>query len=74
MHDMSPVPLEERKQRFNNFIEQRVARGFKVISRSDTTAELHKPPTFPRVLTRSLTVFADVDDYGRIWVRKVEGD
>ncbi len=62
--------LEQRRARIERFIARRIKEGFKVVSRSDVTAELVKPAGFPAFLRKEKTLYVDIDEQGRLWVRK----
>ncbi|HZQ09008.1 MAG TPA: hypothetical protein VFD70_20695 [Anaerolineae bacterium] len=64
------LSLEERKQVFERFLERYAKRGFQIISRSPISAELYKPAGFPAWLFKEQTLYVDIDEQGRIYVRK----
>lgn len=61
---------DERQHILEKFIEKYLARGYRLISHSPTTAELFKPEAFPAFLNKEQNLFVDIDEYGRIFVRK----
>lgn len=64
------LSLDERQHILERFIEKYLARGYRVISHSPTTAELLKPESFPAFLNKEQNLFVDIDEFGRIFVRK----
>lgn len=60
----------ERQEALTRFIGKYVKRGFQIVSRSPTTAELFKPARFPVWLFPEQTYFLDIDVDGAIYVRK----
>ena len=65
------MSLEERQAAFELFLKKYLARGFEQVSRTPTTAELHKPARFPQWWFKEQTLFTDIDEDGTIYVRKV---
>lgn len=62
--------LEDQKLLLDEFLKRYLARGFKIISRSPTTAELFRPHGSIPWLQNEKTLFVDLDDRGRIYIRK----
>lgn len=68
---MIPAKLsqDERKEALTKFLDKYYRRGFQLVSRSPTTAELYKPARFPGWLFREETRYIDIDETGVIYVR-----
>jgi hypothetical protein len=64
------LSLDEREEALTRFLEKYARRGFKVVSRTATTAELFKPARFPEWLFPEQTRYVDIDEIGRIYVSK----
>jgi hypothetical protein len=69
---MYPATLspDERKEALSRFLARYLQRGYQVVSRSPTTAEIHKPASFPEWLFKEETCFVDIDEKGLIYIRK----
>lgn len=65
---MSP---EERDAALDRFLEKYKKRGFTCVSRTATSAELHKPARFPRWLFPEQNRIVVIDEDGSIYVEKV---
>lgn len=68
--DPAAVSPSERQDALSRFLERYLKRGYKIVSRSPTTAELCKPARFPEWLFREKTLYIDIQDSGWIYVRK----
>ena len=70
---MEPAGLSptERQDALTRFLERYIKRGYTIVSRSPTTAELYKPARFPAFLFREQTLYIDIEKTGSIYVRKV---
>ncbi len=68
--DPAQLSLKERQSAFERFLERYAKRGFQIISRSPISAELYKPAGFPTWLFKEQTLYADIDEQGRIYVRR----
>ena len=70
---MVPAELShnERKEALSKFLEKYYKRGFQLVSRTETTAELFKPARFPGWLFREETRYVDIDELGVIYVRSM---
>lgn len=64
------IPIEDRSNALAWYVERCIKKGFAVVSRSDVSAELHKPAGFPALLRPAQTRYVIVDDFGCITVRK----
>lgn len=64
-------PVEDRRAALEWYIDRRRKKGFKVVSQTDITAELYKPPQFPEFLRKEQTIFVNVDEHAVVWVRRV---
>lgn len=67
----SALPLDRRSTILENIVTKYYSRGFNVISRTSTTAELYKPKFILPFVRREQTVYLDVDEKGRVFVRKI---
>lgn len=65
-----PLPLQERSAALDSYIARRVKRGFKLISYSETSAELYRPPGLPAFLFRAESLYVTVDEIGWVNVDK----
>lgn len=68
----APQNFKDRRATLESYVQRRLKRGFQIVSRSDTTAELHKPAKFPAFLRREQTIYVDVDEQGRLFIHKSE--
>jgi hypothetical protein len=64
------ITLEQRHAALLEFIEHRLKQGFFIVSQSETSAELYKPPGFPAFLHKEESLYVVVDESGRLWVEK----
>lgn len=64
------IEVEQRHAVLVRYIEHRRLEGFRIISQSETSAELHKLAGFPAFLHKEQSLYIVVDENGRIWVRK----
>lgn len=64
---------EERHATLSRFLAKYAKRGFEVVERNSTSAELHKPARFPAVFFPSETLYIEVEPNGKIWISKVRG-
>jgi hypothetical protein len=69
---MVPATLssEERQEALTRFLVKYAKRGYTLVSRSPTTAELYKPARFPNFLFHEQTLYIDIDERGWVYVRK----
>lgn len=69
---MEPVrlSLDEREAKLTRYLEKYLRRGFTIVSRSPTTAELYKPARFPAWLFPEQTLYIDIEETGWIYVTK----
>lgn len=65
------LPLERRKRALDQFVENYLTQGYKLNSRTATTAELFRPARFPTWLFREKTLFVAIDEIG--WIYLTEG-
>lgn len=65
-----PIPLDKRQDLLGDFVSRRVLNGYEIVSLSERSAELYKPRIGSLWLARAESLFVDVDEVGRIWVRK----
>lgn len=66
----APLSLEERNIVLSRFLRKYLQRGFTIVTRTPTTAELYKPARFPAWLFPEKTIFVDIEETGSIYVRK----
>jgi hypothetical protein len=62
------LPLERRTRALDQFVQNYLTRGYKLNSRTATTAELYRPARYPAWLFREKTVFVAIDEIGRIYL------
>ena len=63
------LSLDERNIALTHFLRKYSKRGFQIVTRTETTAELHKPARFPSWLFHEETRYVDIDATGVIYVR-----
>lgn len=70
---MDPAQLspDERNDALTRFLEKYKKRGFRIVSRTSTTAVLLKLSRFPEWLFPEQTLYIDIDETGWVYVRKV---
>lgn len=66
----APLSLDERTKLLARFLRRYTQRGFTIVTRTGTTAELFRPARFPDWLFREQSVFIDIDETGTIYKRK----
>ncbi len=64
-----PLSQDERSEALTKFLIKYHKRGFQLLSRSPTTAELYKPARFPDWLFREESRYVYIDERGVIYVR-----
>lgn len=69
---MNPAQLspDERKEALTRFLARYKKRGFEIVLRTPTSAELYKPSHFPAWLFHEQTLYIDIEPSGRIFVRE----
>ncbi|TAH52573.1 MAG: hypothetical protein EYC68_07335 [Chloroflexota bacterium] len=66
--DSTAMSLTEREDVLTRYLEKYLKRGYIVISRSPTSAELNRPARFPARLFPEKIRFIEIDDFGEIHV------
>jgi len=62
--------LDHRRITLEGYIARRLNEGFRVVSQGDTSAELYRPAGFPAFLRKPQSIYVQVDEQARLWLRK----
>ena len=64
------MPLEIRVEVLDRFIARHVKAGFKIVTRTETSAELDKPSGLLAFMSPPETLYVVVDETGHLWVNR----